>query len=206
MGIFQHLREKPWLDAQGAGVALDAGRTLSMPTEKVGLWVFLASISVLFTLLVISYNGRILLGGDWRALPDPWVLWPNTALLFMSSIAFHRAQVNARRGQIDAAKAGLMAAGVLTLAFLGGQMLASYQLIEMGYFASTNPANAFFYLLTSLHGIHLIGGLVAWIRTNAKIRRGVGESQVALSIELCAIYWHFLLLVWLILFTLMLVT
>jgi len=206
MEIFRQLMEKPWLDAQGGGVVLDAGRSLSMPTAKVGLWVFLSAITVLFTLLAISYNGRILLGSDWRALPDPWLLWPNTALLIMSSVAFHRAQMNAWRGQPDGARAGMVAAGVLTLAFLGGQLLASYQLIEMGYFASTNPANAFFYLLTSLHGIHLIGGLVACIRTNAKIRRGVGEAQVALSIELCAIYWHFLLLVWLILFTLMLVT
>jgi len=61
-------------------------------------------------------------------------------------------------------------------------------------------------MLTAAHGVHLIGGLVAWGRTIAKVRRGYGVVLVRMSVELCTIYWHFLLLIWLILFVLMLLT
>jgi cytochrome c oxidase subunit 3 len=198
--------EKPWATAEGGDATLNESESFSMPTEKVGLWVFLSAITVLFTLLIISYGGRMTLGTDWRPLPDPWLLWPNTALLVLSSVFLQRARVSARRGQMDGVRTRLLAAGGFSFAFLAGQLFASYELIGLGYFASTNPANAFFYLLTGMHAVHLIGGLVAWARTNAKVRRGVEARQVALSIELCAIYWHFLLLVWLILFSLMLMT
>ena len=177
-----------------------------MATEKVGLLVFLSAITVLFTLLIISYNGRILLASDWRPMPDPWLLWLNTGVLILSSVAFQRTRRSARRGQIDGVRSGLRVSGGLAFAFLAGQLLASFQLIGLGYYASANPANAFFYLLTGLHAVHLIGGLVAWGRTQARVRRGYSAAQVFLSIELCAMYWHFLLFVWLILFTLMLVT
>ena len=80
------------------------------------------------------------------------------------------------------------------------------ELVDLGYYASTNPANAFFYLITALHGLHLLGGLVAWGRTTDKVRRGVEVAKVRLSVELCTTYWHFLLLVWVVLFTLLLFT
>ena len=92
---------------------------------------------------------------------------------------------------------GLIAGGVFAVAFLVGQLLAWQQLNAAGYFLAANPANAFFYLITGVHGLHLLGGLVALGRTTAKVWRGVEVSQVRLSVELCAIYWHFLLLVWL---------
>jgi cytochrome c oxidase subunit 3 len=64
---------------------------------------------------------------------------------------------------------------------------------------ASNPANSFFYLLTAVHGLHLTGGLVALGRTSAKVWRGTEIADMRLSVELCAIYWHFLLLVWLVL-------
>ena len=73
------------------------------------------------------------------------------------------------------------------------------QLNVAGYFLASNPANAFFYLITAAHGLHLIGGLVALGRTTARMWLGVEMIQLRLSVELCAIYWHFLLLVWLVL-------
>jgi cytochrome c oxidase subunit 3 len=68
---------------------------------------------------------------------------------------------------------------------------------------ASNPANSFFYLITAVHGLHLMGGLVALGRTTAKVSRGAAMTQVCLSVELCAIYWHFLLLVWLVLLALL---
>jgi cytochrome c oxidase subunit 3 len=68
---------------------------------------------------------------------------------------------------------------------------------------AANPGNAFFYLFTGVHGLHLLGGLVALGRTADKVWRGVEVSQVRLSVQLCAVYWHFLLALWLVLFSLL---
>ena len=94
----------------------------------------------------------------------------------------------------------------MAVAFLVGQFMAWGVLRAGGYYAASNPANAFFYLLTAVHGIHLLGGLYVWARTMSRCWRGVEVAQIRLSVELCSIYWHYLLLVWLALFALMLNT
>ena len=79
--------------------------------------------------------------------------------------------------------------------------------MNLGYFATSNVANAFFYLFTTLHGLHLLGGLYFWGRTTSKFLKGnYKKTNIQHTIELCAIYWHFLLIVWLVLFGLMLFT
>ena len=109
-----------------------------------------------------------------------------------------------RRGSLEGVKTGLLAGGGSAIAFLLGQYWAWRQMIALGYYAESNPANAFFYLVTAAHGLHLLGGLVAWGRTVAKVWRGEALARVRLSVELCAVYWHFLLVVWLVLFVLLL--
>ena len=205
MSLLRQLTEKPWVTVPGTVVDLHGGRAFSLPTAKLGLRVFLAVVTVLFSLIVIAYADRMTVA-DWRPLPEPWLLWPNTALLILSSVALQWASVGARRGQMDGVKTGLLVGGVSALAFLAGQLLAWQQMAGLGYFAATNPANAFFYLITALHGLHLLGGLVAWGRTSAKVWGGSEVAEVRLSVELCAVYWHFLLLIWLILFALLLFT
>ncbi len=74
--------------------------------------------------------------------------------------------------------------------------------MEEGFGAATNPASSFFYLITAVHGLHLAGGLVALAR--AALRSARGGAALRLSIELCATYWHFLLIAWLVLFALLL--
>ena len=205
MGLFHQLTDKPWLESRGVVDNRHSGGEFSLPTTTLGLRVFLTVVTVLFSLLVVSYFERMA-AADWRALPDPWLLWLNTAVLILSSVALEWARISARRGQMDGVRNGLLAAGVCAFGFLIGQLLAWQQLAALGYFADTNPSIAFFYLLTALHGLHLLGGLVAWGRTTAKLWHGFGVAQVRLSVELCAVYWHFLLLVWLILFGLLLLT
>ena len=82
-----------------------------------------------------------------------------------------------------------------SLGFLGGQLVAWRELAASGYLVAGNPADSFFYLLTGLHGLHVLGGLVALARTASRrlgLRRG--RSSLRLRVELCTIYWHFLLL------------
>lgn len=204
MNLFAALTEKSW-EVDGEIVDPGVGDGEVLPPAYLGLKVFLAVVTVIFSLLIVTYAGRMGLG-DWRPLHEPWLLWPNTVVLILSSIALHWAVVNARRGNADGLRLGLFAGGVLAVIFLVGQLAAWRQLLALGYYASTNPANAFFYLITGLHGLHLLGGLVAWGRTMAKVRRGYEIARLGVSVELCAIYWHFLLAVWLIVFALMLFT
>src|ERR687891_333806 len=205
VSFLHQLMGKPWVKGEGSVVALHDWRAFPLPTVTLGLRVFLAVVTVLFSLLVVAYADRMV-AADWRSLPVPWLLWLNTVMLILSSVALQWAWGGARWGQIDVVWAGLLAGGGFAIAFLVGQLLAWQQLAAAGYFAATNPAVAFFYLITALHGLHLLGGLLAWGRTTVKVWRGFEVGRVRLSVELCTVYWHFLLLIWLVLFGLLLVT
>jgi cytochrome c oxidase subunit 3 len=193
----QRLAAKPWLE-EGVGVDFREESTSIVPPAKIGLGVFLAVVGSLFALFISAYSMRMTMV-DWRALPVPRLLWFNTGVLVLSSVALHSAYLAARRNDINGVIVGLCAGGAAAVTFLVGQLLAWRQLSVAGYFVASNPANSFFYLITAAHGLHLMGGLVALGRTTAKVWRGVEMVQVRLSVELCAIYWHFLLLVWLVL-------
>jgi cytochrome c oxidase subunit 3 len=202
MSMFRQLTAKPWVTAQARIDDFHFGGTFALPTAKLGLRVFLAVVAVLFMLLIVAYGSRMEFE-DWRPSPELRLLWLNTAMLVMSSAAMQWARFAVRRGDIDGVWLGLLAGGVFAVAFLGGQILAWRQLNLLGAFDITNPAIGFFFLITGLHGLHLLGGLVAWGRTTAKVWRGYGAADMRLSVELCTVYWHFLLLVWLVLFGLL---
>jgi cytochrome c oxidase subunit III len=193
----QRLTAKPWLE-EGLSVDLREESTSFLPPAKIGLGVFLAVVGSLFALFISAYSMRMNMV-DWRALPMPRLLWFNTAVLVLSSVALQWALVAARRNNIDGVIAGLCAGGAFAITFLVGQLLAWRELSVAGYFLASNPANSFFYLITAAHGLHVMGGLVAVGRTTAKVWRGAEMTQLRLSVELCATYWHFLLLVWLVL-------
>jgi cytochrome c oxidase subunit 3 len=197
----QRLGAKPWLE-EGVIVDFREESAPSLPPAKIGLGVFLAVVGSLFALFISAYSMRMNMV-DWRALPVPRLLWFNTGVLILSSIALQWAYMAARRNDMDGVIIGLCAGGASALIFLAGQLLAWRQLSLAGYFVESNPANSFFYLITAVHGLHLMGGLVALGRTTAKVWRGVEMTRVRLSVELCAIYWHFLLLVWLVLLALL---
>jgi cytochrome c oxidase subunit 3 len=202
MSIFHELTVKPWVTDQGKVDDLYAGGASSGLAKKLALRVFLAVVAVLFMLLVVAYGSRMAYE-DFRPSPQLGLLWANTFVLILSSVALQWAQYSVRRGRMDAMRVGLLVAGALTVVFLFGQLLAWRQLGAMVYFEVTNPAIAFFYLITGLHGLHLLGGLVAWGRTVAKVWGDFEVARIRQSVELCTVYWHFLLLVWLVLFGLL---
>jgi len=202
----QSVNTRPWEASDHYASSEDfSGRSLPQPNAKLGLFIFLAVVTSLFALFISAYAMRMKLG-DWRPLPDPDLLWLNTGALVLSSIALQWAHVAAKREQVDHVRNGLLAGGFFAFVFIGGQLLAWQQLGDAGYYAHSNPANAFFYLITGLHALHLLGGVVAWSMTTIKLLGGTEVARVRLSVELCAVYWHFLLVVWLILFGLLLST
>ena len=205
--LARRLIAKPW-ETPGVTEALPGDNATGVPSAKIGLWVLLAVITSLFGLFISAYWMRMEHGhGDWNPIPIPRVLWLNTTALILSSVSMQIARAAARGGRPARLKVGLIAGGLLALVFLAGQLLAWRQLNASGYFVTGNPATAFFYLLTAVHGLHLLGGLVVWGRTVARMARtGVELIDVRLSVELCTVYWHYLLLVWLVLFAVLLST
>jgi len=197
VSIFHDLTVKPWLTAQGTVELRDKAAA-----RKLALKVFLAIVTVLFMLLVVAYARRMAYE-DWRPSPQLGLLWANTFALVLSSVALQWAVFSARRGQMDGMRVAFLAGGAFTVVFLVGQILAWRQLGTMVYFDVTNPAIAFFYLITGLHGLHLLGGLVAWGRTFTKVWGDFDLAKIRHSVELCALYWHYLLGVWLVLFGLL---
>lgn len=197
----QRLMSKPWLEESLVGDI--AYETASLPTQvKIGLGLFLAVVSALFVLLISAYSMRMQ-APDWRDLPIPDLLWLNTAILVLSSIALQGAQIAAKRverglGEMIDVKIGLLSGAAFALMFLVGQILAWRQLTGAGYLLAANPANAFLYLMAGLHAVHLIGGLVALGRAGRKVWRDEKRSRIRLSVGLCAAYWHFLLVIWLV--------
>jgi len=198
----QTVNVTPWVEQRGTEIAENDG-TLSLHNVKVGLGVFLAVATSLFALLISAYHMRMM-GEDWTTLPIPRVLWINTGVLVLASVAMQWTRAAARRDLLDRVTHGLMAAGALSFAFLGGQFWAWRQMDAAGYFLSANPSYAFFYVLTAVHGLHLLGGLWVWGRTTVRALRSTDVGAIRMSVELCTVYWHYLLGVWVVLFAVLL--
>ena len=206
LNIFKLLSQKPWEAAQAAIDNQHDGKTLTLSKAKLGVRTIMVVSTVIFSLFIVSYSDRMLVH-DWRSLSEPWLLWINTIILIFTSFVFHKAKVLSDKNELEKAKNYLLLVGFLTFAFITGQLLVWQYYVNLGQYVSTNPANAFFYLFTALHGLHILGGLFFWGRATKKLfTKDYNVLKTRQAIELCAIYWHFLLIVWIILFGLMIAT
>ena len=197
--VRQSVNVQPWVAHAGAEDV--HGGALARPAAKTALWVFLGVATSLFALFISAYAMRISFL-DWSPLPQPRLLMLNTAVLVLASGAMQWAVIAARRRNARTVRSALLLGGVLGFAFVAGQLAVWKQLSDAGYFLATSAATGFFYLLTAVHAIHVLGGLVGWGRTWARAshRAAAMPASLTLSVEMCAIYWHFLLVVWVVLF------
>ena len=203
--IFQILAQKPWDPSQAKIDDMHEGGTINLSKGKLGLRFIMFVSTIFFCLFIVTYSDRMVYP-DWQRMPEPWLLWFNTAVLFFSSMVFVNTQIASKNNQFQIVKKRLLLIGFLAFAFLIGQLLVWQQLIANGVYVSTNPSNAYFYVFTALHGLHLLGGLVYWYLTIKKVwlSSDIVVAKVKHTVDLCAIYWHFLLAVWVVLFGLML--
>ena len=204
--FFKLISQKPWETSQAILDNQHDGKTLAVSKAKLGVRTVMVVSTVIFSLFVISYSDRMLIH-DWRSLSEPWLLWVNTMILVLTSVIFHKTKLLAENNEFEKTKNILLVVGFLTFAFITGQLLVWQYFVNLGQFASTNPANAFFYVLTALHSLHVLGGLYFWAKVTTKLFKGnYNVSKIKHNIELCAMYWHFLLIVWFVLFGLMVAT
>lgn len=162
---------------------------------SIGLWIFMGVVTVLFALFLTAYAMRMD-SPDWQRIALPWQVWLSTALLTAGSVAMQAAVRLARAGRMAGARRALRLGGLGAAAFVASQLWAWQALHAVHVGPASNPAGSFFYLLTAMHGLHVLGGLAGW--AFASRFRGSGEGAV-LRMVLCARYWHFLLAVWVVL-------
>lgn len=175
---------------------------------RIGMWVALASILMLFISLTSAYivRGVPALGGgtdDWLPIDMPLVLWINTGILLASSVSIELARRALKVNDYSRFKTWISLTTLLGVAFLVGQLMAWRQLASQGVYINSHPHSSFFYLLTSLHGLHLLGGVVALTYvTVAALRMRIGFKRRT-AVNVTAIYWHFMDGLWIYLFGLL---
>ena len=194
--VASRLTAKPWDGREQSG---DVGAIRFSPA-RIGLWVFMAVVTSLFSLFLSAYSMRMHHGVGWCHLTMPRIAWLNTLVLFAASIAMQVASTGVARGRRQLAQVSLIVAGVLSIAFLTGQVAAWQAIGPSLYYVQGSPAIAFFYVLTIVHGLHLVGGLYVLGRAAHRFAGGAELVDLRQSLSLCATYWHFLLLVWLAVF------
>jgi cytochrome c oxidase subunit 3 len=180
-------------------------------TRQVGLWTFMGVVCVLFALFGVAYLMRIGYD-DWRVLPAaPWQLWLSTALLGGGDAVWQCGALAAMRRRRTLAHRLALLGVALALAFIASQLGAWHALAAQHAGPDSGPAAAFFYMLTGLHGVHVIGGVIAAGRVvlrfgGGKRAGGAGRADIVRigeGLALCARYWHLLLALWLALFGLL---
>jgi len=187
------------MNAAAAAMPRATGSAVASRALDTGLWVFIAVASTLFGLFLTAYVMRMD-GADWSTIAMPPQLWLSSALLLAGSVLLQRASAAARGARWPAVQTLLLSGGVCAMAFIGVQLWAWQSLLAARVMLASNPAASFFYVLTALHGLHVLGGLIAWAATMPTVAQPADPASVARRVALCARYWHFLLAVWAVLF------
>jgi cytochrome c oxidase subunit III len=170
---------------------------------KLGVWIGIGGIVMLFAAFTSAMVVRRGVGEDWSAVDLPGILWLSTAILLSSSFTIERA----RRALGSAQNADLRRWTTLTAglgaAFLASQLFAWHQLAERGVFVASNPSSSFFYLLTAAHGLHLLGGLLTLGYVTVRVWRPASWPTRTAAVEAATLYWHFMDGLWVYLFVLL---
>ena len=190
---------------------------------RLGLVVFLIAVVMIFVSYTSAYVVRQglptldartgTLVHDWLPLQLPRFLLFNTLVLLISTLTMELARRQATREATLAAKAEpslrqpseaqadgmpwLAMTAILGLTFLAGQWIVWRELGARGFYVSTSPSSSFFYLLTGMHGIHLLGGILALLATGAAslLFRPAADSR-RVVVDVAAWYWHFMAILW----------
>ena len=190
---------------RGGDDSADSGSSFPISKGQLGVWILLTAVVMLFAGLSSAY---IVLRGvpTWQNIELPWMLWPNTAVLLLSSVAIDISRRAVRRNDLQSMKRWLAVGGVLGLAFLVGQLAAWRQLVNAGVYVPSTLQSGFFYILTGLHGLHLLGGVFALGYVFSKALKDRITAFDYEPLKLCALYWHVMDALWIYLFLLLLLS
>jgi cytochrome c oxidase subunit III len=174
---------------------------------RIGMWVGIASILMMFTALSSAYIVRAASSSDWQPLTMPRILLLSTGLILVSSVTLETARRKLKESAGKSHKQWLLLTVALGVGFVISQILAWRQLVRQGVYVSTNPHSSFFYLLTAAHGVHLLGGLMALaylvLRRRAPEGNALALTKAQAGADAVTLYWHFMDFLWLYLFVLL---
>jgi cytochrome c oxidase subunit 3 len=176
--------------------------TLREDQLKLGLWMFLATVTMLFAAFTSAYIVRRS-GTDWRAVALPSILWLNSGVLAASSVAVELAYAQGARARWRVSAGAMLIAFALGVLFLVGQLAAWRQMVAAGVYLPTNPHSAFFFMMTGAHAVHVAAALVVlgWgLRVTLRAARQPRGWSARMS--LCRTFWHYLGVVWVFVFAL----
>ena len=183
----------------GVHIMEEPKKPLSVHPKKFAMWLFITTVVMIFASLTSAYIVRQA-EGNWLIFELPQILWWNSAIIIVSSVFMHWAYIAAKRDSLGNVKMAISGAAVFGVAFLIGQFMAWGELVNVDIYLVGNPSGSFVYVLTGLHGLHLISGVVfLFIVLFATFKYKV-HSKNMVQIEMCTTYWHFLGGLWLYLF------
>ena len=175
----------------------DPERTPPQEGYRIGLWLVMASVTMLFLALASAY---IFNRAHRQPIATPLALWMSTTFILVSSGALEVARRALRRRQENKFKLWIGVTTLLGLCFLVSQFFAWQQLIEAGFYLRRNFHSYYAYLFTALHGLHLVGGLTALLVVTLRPRHNWTMLRRRVATDVTALFWHFLGVLWLALF------
>jgi len=174
------------------------GGARSYGASMIGIAVLMcASVMTFASFVSAMVVRRGLNSSDWHRLPLPTVLWWNTAVLILSSVALDMARRRLRRNRRREFNWLWTAGTAMGTWFLIGQILAWRQLAEQGFYLAGNPGSAFFYVLTWAHAAHVVGALMAVGYVEVRAVRFQLLPNTRTWVDVSALFWHFLDVLWL---------
>jgi len=190
---------------KGAGPEVPSRTLKECPLEPAttGIWVGIATITMMFAAFTSAVFVRQGAGPDWQHISLPPVLYLNTVLIVMSSLTLQAARKSigscfrggVTKERMSISLGWLYATWALGLLFVAGQLWAWYSLKKQGLYLASTPNSSFFYLLTAVHGLHLLGGIVGMSRVIWKLDRPAPALRKS-TLDATAHYWHFMGILW----------
>lgn len=181
----------------------EAKKPISMNAKKFALWLFMVTVVMIFASLTSAYIVRQA-EGNWVVFDLPWLLWATSIVIILSSATMHWTYLSAKKDELDKVKVGFGLTVALGITFLVGQFYAWGMLVDDSVFFVGNPSGSFLYVLTGLHGLHLVSGVIFLIIVLISTLKYKVHSKNLLQIQMCATYWHFLGILWIYLFVFLL--
>jgi cytochrome c oxidase subunit III len=178
---------------------LATNETRSVNPKVFTMWLFIVSIIMLFAAFTSAYLVRKA-EGNWVEFDLPNLFTYSTIVLLASSVSMHFAYLAAKKDQFNALRISISITFVLGLIFLIMQFYGWIQLVEKNVFFVGNPSGSFVYVLSGLHGLHLISGLIVLLVALVAAFRLKINAKALTQIKICTTYWHFLDALWVYLF------
>ena len=186
--------------------APDAGHatSLGLSNEKMGMWTLIGSECLFFGALISTY---LIYLGRTNGGPGPKDIWDipftsvSTFILLMSSLAMVLALDAIQKGDGRTFRVWTLTTALLGATFLAGQFYEFTIFVNEGFKVETSPFSASFFVLTSFHGIHVAGGILMLLSLWALSMRGTLGKERAGTVENVGLYWHFVDIVWIVIFT-----